>query len=335
MIKAYANSDHTYVVWRYQQPIPGCRGFALYRRRGGADELMGTWVGWAGDTAPAGTNKPSTQWPIQKFAWSDYDLHTGDTVQYRAVPMAGTKETLTAADAEATDWSEAVTLTAQAESGLEAYVNRGIVASQWVARSLGAPTSTEMGKTLAELIATPGDRTRDFLSGALRPALLQLLSDVATGGGTVYAALFELDDPELIPALTALGDRAHVVLANGTVKTPDGDENADARRALQRAGVTVHDRMVKSGHLDHHKYLVVCDAAGSTRSLWTGSTNWTKTGLCTQANNGILIRDATVAGWFKDHWDQLVTAGNGYPHQLIEADSAKRTTNIGDTTVTA
>jgi hypothetical protein len=45
VIRAYANSDHAYVVWRYEQLIPGCRGFALYRRRGGADELMETWVG--------------------------------------------------------------------------------------------------------------------------------------------------------------------------------------------------------------------------------------------------------------------------------------------------
>ena len=30
VIKAYANSEHAYVVWRYDQAIPGCRGFALY-----------------------------------------------------------------------------------------------------------------------------------------------------------------------------------------------------------------------------------------------------------------------------------------------------------------
>jgi hypothetical protein len=247
--------------------------------------------------------------------------------------MVGTKDALAAA--EATDWSEAVTLGAEAEPGLEAYINRGIVATQWVARSLGAPTSVEMGKKLSEVIATPGDRIRDFLSGALRPALLKLLSDLDAGGGTLYAALFELDDPELIPALSALGDRANVVLANGSITTPDGDENAQARQALNRAGVTVHDRMVHSGHLDHHKYLVLCDEGGSARSVWTGSTNWTKTGLCTQANNAILIHNATVAGWFKDHWDQLVAAGNGYPQQLIEADSIKRTTTIGDITITA
>jgi phosphatidylserine/phosphatidylglycerophosphate/cardiolipin synthase-like enzyme len=335
VMRAYANSDHAYVVWRYEQPIPGCRGFALYRRRGGVDELMPTWVGWDGDTSPAGTNKPSTQWPIQKFAWSDYDLRTGDTAQYRAVPMVGTKDALAAADAQATDWSEAVILGPQAEGGLEAYVNRGIVAAQWVARSLGAPTSGEMGTKLTEVIATVGDRTRDFLSGALRPALLGLLSEADAGGGTLYAALFELDDPELIAALTALGARAQVVLANGSVSSPDGDENADARQALKQAGVTVHDRMVRSGHLDHHKYLVVCDADDTARSVWTGSTNWTKTGLCTQANNGILIPDATVAGWFKDHWDQLVAAGNGYPRQLLEADTTKRTTTIGDITLTA
>jgi hypothetical protein len=210
-----------------------------------------------------GRNKPSTEWPIQKFAWSDYDLCTGDTAQYRAVPMVGTKDALAAVDVDATNWSEAVTLGAECEAGMEADVNRGIVATQWVARSLGTPTSEDMGKKLTEVIATPGDRIRTFLSGALRPALLRLLSDLYAGGGRLYAALFELDDPELIPALTALGGHANVVLANGSVRTPAGDENAAARQTLKRAGVTVHDRMVRSGHLDHHKYLVLCDAGAA------------------------------------------------------------------------
>ena len=337
-IKAYADSDHSYVVWRYDAHIPGCRGFALHRRRGGSDEVMETWVGWDGDQAPAGTNKPSTEWPVQKFSWSDYDLKEGDTVQYRAVPMTGSKGNLTAQEAQATPWSEAVTLGAETDAGIKAWFNRGIVATQWLQRALGADKLPPAKQNeLGTAIATPGDPVRDFLSGSLRTALLGLLDDARAKGDKVYAALFELDDPELIPALTALGAKASVVLANGSTKAAGDDENADSRQALSDAGVTVHDRMVKSGHLDHHKYLVVCDSGDNPKAVWTGSTNWSRTGLCTQANNGILIPDPTVAGWFKDDWDALVDAGSGYPQKLIDFDDQplRQTALAGGVEVTA
>jgi hypothetical protein len=37
-------------------------------------------------------------------------------------------------------------------------------------------------------------------------------------GGQVFAALFELSDPELLAGLVALGTRAHVVLSNGSIQ---------------------------------------------------------------------------------------------------------------------
>jgi hypothetical protein len=35
--------------------------------------------------------------------------------------------------------------------------------------------------------------------------------------------------------------------------------------------------------LSHNKFLVICDSDNRPRWVWTGSQNWTKTGLCTQA----------------------------------------------------
>ena len=57
-----------------------------------------------------------------------------------------------------------------------------------------------------------------------------------------------------------------------------------------------HDRIVSQSHFAHNKFLVVSDANGPT-AVWTGSTNWTVTGLCTQSNNAILLtpRDMLAA----------------------------------------
>jgi phosphatidylserine/phosphatidylglycerophosphate/cardiolipin synthase-like enzyme len=53
----------------------------------------------------------------------------------------------------------------------------------------------------------------------------------------------------------------------------------------------------------------------------TGSTNWTMTGLCTQANNGLIVDDPDVAKYFLDEWNQIKNAGNGYPASFAQFNS--------------
>src|SRR4051812_10922138 len=286
-IRAYANADHALVVWRPGRLTATSRGFAIERRYvDDAGAAMGdpvpleNWTGWEGVKVPPGTFKPSTEWPIQRLMWADFFIAPGKPAQYRAVPLNGAKGALKRGRASA--WSETVVVEPAAGRGIEAYFNRGIVASQWVSRRL----DDDIGRKLHTRVETVGDPVRDGLSGALRPAMLRLLDAARDDGVDVYAALFELGDPELLPALARLGRKAHVVLANGAGQ--DGkprDENADALAEL--GGVDLHRRMVKqSAYLAHNKFLVVCDKKGKPAAAWTGSTNWTTTGLCTQVNNG-------------------------------------------------
>ena len=321
-IRAYANCDHTYVVWQAPAPIPQCRGFALFRREGdGQPRALDTWVGFEGDEAPPGTFKPSTTWPVQKFMWADYMARPGHTYRYRVVPVVGpARDQLQPADAQGSDWSAPASVSDPAGTAVAAFFNRGVVAAQWLSRRLGAASPGEEQKALADVIADPADPTRRFLAGAIRTALIGQLEEVAGSGGSVFAALFELNDPELIPLLTKLGPRASVVLANGATQHAGEDENQDARGTLRTAGVQVFDRMLSSGHLGHNKFLVVCDAAGVPARAWTGSTNWTETGLCTQANNAVLIDDAATAAAYKAKWDRLRDAGSGFPAALLDAD---------------
>jgi phosphatidylserine/phosphatidylglycerophosphate/cardiolipin synthase-like enzyme len=138
----------------------------------------------------------------------------------------------------------------------------------------------------------------------------------------LHAALFELGDPELVQHLCDIGNRAHVVLANGD--EPHGDENAEARAALEAAGVDVHDRMTGS-RLAHNKFMVVSQPEGTPQRVWTGSTNWTVRGLCTQANNGLLIKNADAADNYLNHWRALVDAGDKFPPELVKGDENRKT----------
>ncbi|HEX4465214.1 MAG TPA: phospholipase D-like domain-containing protein [Solirubrobacterales bacterium] len=326
-IVAHANCDDAYVVWRYPKAIPDCRGFALYRKpKGGEEEAVHTFIPFAGEEHKPGEHRPSSEWPIQKFGWTDVLARAGETVSYRVVPMVGKAGSLTEAKDQASPWSDPVEVSADAGDGLSAYFNRGVLATQSVARRLKA--DEPWTKQLTKMIETKGDSTRDYLSGELRLAMRKILAEVNENPqAAIYAALFELDDPELIADLEALGPRAHIVLANGPKAKVDKSEKA--RLSLRKAGVDVYDRMTVSG-LAHNKFMVLCEPDDSPRRVWTGSTNWSMTGLCTQVNNGILIDSAAVAVYYRKQWDALRKAGNEFTEELIAANSVKRSAKLPD-----
>src|SRR4051812_46182332 len=113
-VRVYHNGDDVFVAWKPDGVIADCRGFALLRRRNGVEEVVKTWVGFVGDKHKEGERRSSTDWPIQKYQWTDYMVNPGDKVEYRVVPMVGPdKKTLKSDTANASDWTEEITLSAE------------------------------------------------------------------------------------------------------------------------------------------------------------------------------------------------------------------------------
>ena len=330
-VNAYHNGDDVFVAWKPTGFIPECRGFALLRRRNGVEETVSTWVGFEDDDPEEGERRASTNWPIQKYQWTDYMANPGDTLQYRVVPMVGPdKANLQADTATASDWTPAIVLSHQVTPKIEAYFNRGIVAAQWVSRRLGVTDHNLQTAKLRKVIATPDDPFRNYLAGPLGTRLFELLAEAASQKRHIYAALYELKDDQLETALEKFGKKAHVVLANGSVKKKGADQNAAARARLANT-IDLHDRMTSPRALGHNKFLVVCDGAGKPRWVWTGSQNWTETGLCTQANNSVLIDDRDVADEYRAQWDLLQSAGDATPASLKKSNTTPRKVAIGST----
>jgi phosphatidylserine/phosphatidylglycerophosphate/cardiolipin synthase-like enzyme len=330
-LKVYDNGDHTCLVWLPTdgQPIKGCRGFTIRRVvKGGADSYLHGFVGFT----DADRLDPSAPWkhPVQRFMWWDYGVKPGDVVQYAVVPVTGDQHNLQLDAAHASALSAPLTITSQASANISAYFNKGIVSAQWVSRALAAVGPKT---NLADLIVQPGNPLRNALSGLLRPRLLDLLEETRKSDGQIYAALYELNDPELLQAIKALGKRCHLILANGAFKPPANDENKAVRSQL-RSVVDLHNRMVSSGHFAHNKFVVFCDSSGKPHSVLTGSTNWTMTGLCTQANNAIIVDDAKLAQDFLDEWNLLKQAGNTYPKTLAAANSKLKSFTVDGATIT-
>src|SRR4029079_8301628 len=109
---------------------------------------------------------------------------------------------------------------------VSAYFNKGVVAAQWVSRALDTEAPGEKRQAaLKDAIQKVDDPLREALGALLKPAVLKTIADA--GGGSLYAALYELNDRELLDALEKLGDRANVVLANGAFDDAKPDENKD------------------------------------------------------------------------------------------------------------
>ena len=250
----------------------------------------------------------------------------GDTVAYQAIPViqsgAGTPMPQPAL---ASPFSDQVMLTGSVDTNLECYFNRGFVISQFMSRLLGGDLSAaNLRKFKQDLNDETENQVRTFLSGDLRLRLFEVLDQAKANQGHVFAALYELSDEILIERLEALGDHAHVVLSNGTHDSASDDENQDSRARLKAAHCDVIDRLLPSKVLGHNKFMVVTDSSHQPVSVWTGSTNWSPTGLCTQINNGILFNDPGVATSFLDQWNVLRAAGSTADKALATSNSHVR-----------
>lgn len=333
-IHALASGDDVFVVWQLDAAIVDCVGFAVFRQIEGKDPVaIDTWVGFEDEAADAtGRHKPSTAWPVQKTSWTDYLAPTAGRVRYGTTPvlMTGPKS-VAPSPAHPALWSDWVTIGgARAIAG---YFNRGTISAQWLQRAIGHEVAPTL--RLLDVIKTVGNPIRDFLGGLARERLIALLDEaIADPKRTIFAALFELNDPELITKLSALGARANVVLGNSTGGTAVGTkETDDSAAVISGAGVKVTRRAIAPGRYAHNKFVVFCDGSGVPKTVWTGSTNWTQTGVCTQNNNGLELRDDDIARDFRDHWGRLHDAGKRTPDDLVADNDLSRSYQRGQSTI--
>lgn len=323
---AISNNDVAFAAWQYPGRIANCLGFAIYRvDRAGDAHVLPAWVGFQGQTNPDWRAGTTEIWPVQKFTWRDLTAKRGETYTYRIVPMVGSPGHLVPQTQDALV-TNPVTLTPERGS-VRAYFNRGILSTQSLVHQLPAgPNGAPDYLKLKDRIDQPGDPLRNRLSGQLREAMLALFERVRTQGGELYCALYELTDTELEQQLLGGKSFVHLILSNTGV---DDGENTPARQALHEAGVDVQDRMVGSGHIGHNKFVVYVDAQGDPRAVWSGSTNWTATGLCAQSNNGLLIESPELARTYLDYWKRMKEDDSAQGPEFRKANNQAHDVGIG------
>jgi len=308
---AFANNDVVTIAWSYGAKPEGCMGFALYRIDSkGAETALPSHAVFPGQTIKGG--QTTAQFPIQKFYWKDvYARLVGDktgnyTFRYKVVPLEGMPNSLKPMSSLPILTTNEVEVSGVCSPSLTAIFNRGLISTQHVSEALKGTSKNK----LLSMIKDPANQLRKDLEGDITGTLTGFVGQ-AKRSGSIYAALYELTDVELLQALTGIGDRLNIVLANIVAKPKPGGseetagENDPAETKLKASADSLLYRKPPSGHIVHNKFLIYVDASGVPQAVLTGSCNWTDTGLCAQTNNSIVIRDKTVAARYMAYWKRL------------------------------
>jgi phosphatidylserine/phosphatidylglycerophosphate/cardiolipin synthase-like enzyme len=343
--RAIANNDLVYLWWTYPEAIADCLGFSVRRLQEGREPVpLPASVGFpgaGGKYSPPVDQSTTDVWPIQAYQWKDLWVPEEEDVEYEIVPMTGVPgqvlepipgQTLRTPVTKATD-----RFPAGSRRTHRVVFNRGIISTQPLAAALPhGPSGTPSKDALHDHIELPGDAIRERLAGEAIKALTSLLHRARRTGGRCFCALYELADKELIDTLVASAGHVELVLANAdgseVVKKPDGttvtkkvvdQTNRDARVALHTAlGASMHDRILpRSSAIGHNKFVVYVDPHGTPKTVLTGSTNWTSTGLCSQSNNVLILDDDAVAARYLDYWNQIKADGVAQGPALRTADA--------------
>ncbi|MBL4889126.1 MAG: T9SS type A sorting domain-containing protein, partial [Candidatus Lindowbacteria bacterium] len=124
---------------------------------------------------------------------------------------------------------------------------------------------------------------------------------------TLDIAIYNLTDPTTIAAIKT-------VAAKGVkVNVFTDGENNEAGDKMQTSLAGTANVTIKSdgtnGDEMHHKFVIVDAAIAGGASVFTGSANFTTTGLTTQNNNAIIVLDDAFAKSYKEEFDRLFVSG--------------------------
>ena len=304
-----------------------------------------TWVAFETQSNPDWEEQDTSVWPIQKFSWRDLTLRRSrDTVatrpsefraKYEIVPVGlpgpgrqAVPPSPTAQPAKykgtpiplfvcgAAIQTNEILVTGDFGDISVAFTN-GILSTQNLRKQLETPKGLAPTKQDIDAhIAKTGDSIRQFLAGDVLPALRSLFERAEREDATVHLALYELEDKELLGLLVKHQQRLQIILSTaGSTKPKTGSgepakwdtTNATARAKLRALmGNRLQNRMFNnSAHIGHNKFAVLIAKDGTPTAVWTGSTNWTKTGLCAQTNNTIILESKAVAQAYSDYWNRL------------------------------
>lgn len=268
-------------------------GFAV--RRAKVDEKEAWWLTgqlrFRDDTADLGEDVPSWRAPFQRFRWGDYAAKPGGTYRYEVFPLMARAK-------KPGDLKDPLPLTVTTDTGEGASVglhfNRGVTAALAYRQRFGDTPPDKV----------PDDAAYHWLSRGLEEALLAFIA-AARAGETLKVAIYEFEHAAIIAALKDAAKRK--VNVQVVYHAQPGDkQTGENKKHIQELGLPARQTRPRTHvpSISHNKFIVHCRGAKPVR-VWTGSTNFTESGLFLQTNVGIVLTEPVVAGAFDRYFGLL------------------------------
>ena len=287
----------------------GLLGFAIHRADPAENEAywlqgMRTFEG-SYPNPPDGALVSTHEHPIQDFLWSDFTAKPGRKYTYTVVPVSGKPKNL--------QYGQGVSIEVETEDeskGTHAmYFNRGVIGSQAYARIWKAGPD--------QLKPPEQEKAFAWLSRGLEEAILDFLSLAKDKTFGLRAAVYEFDYEPVIAAFKRANEACkdvRIVYDARVAVSKKGVPDKDQKQRVARV-----DELLKEYELDavaiprrsdpsyiaHNKFIVLLQG-GVPVAVWTGSTNYTESGIYGQSNVGHLVRDPAIAAKYLAYWTELV-----------------------------
>ncbi|HEY9774446.1 MAG TPA: phospholipase D-like domain-containing protein [Planktothrix sp.] len=315
--RAYASSNVALLAVKTPKKIPNFAGWAIKRKNvsTGTETWLNSQVPFKGQTNPDWQARSTTEWPIQKPVWKDFQAPQNEKLVWGFCPVYfdATQKTAVRCDTNDVTWTNEIVLTPDVDDEISIAFNNGFLSTQWLAHQVPKTASGEFDfKTLLGWLSTPKNAIRVHQAGDVLPLLMSAIQQARAEGGHAYLVLYEFTDPELVDLVAANHDVVTIILGNAPT---NDEENKPTRDKLKAAGVKVIDRFVGSEEIPHNKLVIYADKTGAMCYIISGSTNWTVTGLCCQSNTSIRVKNKDLAKLYKKAFDLLTQDAGMKPTQ--------------------
>jgi hypothetical protein len=203
-----------------------------------------------------------------------------------------------------------VDLSSQDFDNFEFGFTRGYLTSQAYAAKFQNKDFRKEPKTL-DYDTAPFEAQYEWLGYHARPMIFNLLKQcVSDPAMTVDLFAYDLDEPDILTMLEALGPRLRAFLDNAKLHTGTALEVQAHTRLVQSAGMS----NVKQGHFKRfaHDKIIIQKKDGQPVKVLTGSANFSVRGLYVQANNVMVFDNPGVAELYEKVFDEAFDDMSGF-----------------------
>ncbi|MEK6336965.1 MAG: phospholipase D-like domain-containing protein [Acidobacteriota bacterium] len=253
---------------------------------------------------PDGALVSTLDHPVQDFLWSDFTAKPGRKYTYRVVPVSGKPKNLKYGEGVSID----VETEQEASGKYSVYFNRAVIGSQAYARKFGVSPKALKGEKKVEAY--------EWLSRGLFEAIKDFLALAKDESFGIRAAVYEFSYEPVIEAFAQAKKDCKDVqiiydarIANKKDGTPDPKMKKrveEVQELLDKHGLSdsAIPRVENPNYISHNKFIILLEN-NEPIAVWTGSTNFSESGIFGHANVGHLVRDVDVAKEYLAYWKRL------------------------------